>query len=135
MFRDRTPCADRQLRAGVAGPHDFSARNAPTRGDCHRVHRSGSSLGGQPFVGLAVLLRTSSMSVGLYTLAVGAHDGQSPHSEDEVYVELAGQCQMTVAEDTQELEFGSVVVVEKGVPHRFHDISNELRVLVFFAPA
>jgi hypothetical protein len=28
-----------------------------------------------------------------------------------------------------------VVYVAAGVPHRFHDITAELRILVFFAPA
>jgi quercetin dioxygenase-like cupin family protein len=41
---------------------------------------------------------------------------------------------MTVAGETRELGPGSIVFVEKGVSHRFHDIEEELRVLVLFAP-
>ena len=34
-------------------------------------------------------LRSSELSVGLYVLPVGALDGQSPHTEDEVYVVMS----------------------------------------------
>jgi quercetin dioxygenase-like cupin family protein len=33
------------------------------------------------------------------------------------------------------VEAGTVVFVEAGVDHRFYDIEEDLRVLVFFAPA
>jgi mannose-6-phosphate isomerase-like protein (cupin superfamily) len=78
--------------------------------------------------------RTASMSVGLYVLDPAAPDDQSPHEEDEVYVVLGGRCQMTVASETRQLGPGSIVLVEKGVSHRFHDIEEELSVLVLFAP-
>jgi mannose-6-phosphate isomerase-like protein (cupin superfamily) len=79
-------------------------------------------------------LRTTGMSAGLYVLAAGASDAQSPHSEDEVYVVVQGRSQMTVAEERRAVGPGSIVFVEAGAPHRFHDIEDELRVLVFFAP-
>ena len=39
------------------------------------------------------------------------------------------------ADEDREVQAGSVVYVAKTVEHRFHSIEEELRVLVFFAPA
>jgi quercetin dioxygenase-like cupin family protein len=38
-------------------------------------------------------------------------------------------------EEDREVAAGSVIFVAAEVEHRFHDISEELAVLVFFAPA
>ena len=42
---------------------------------------------------------------------------------------------MKVAADEREVKAGSVIFVAADVEHRFYDISEELVVLVFFAPA
>ncbi|MCP4363047.1 MAG: cupin domain-containing protein [Chloroflexi bacterium] len=80
-------------------------------------------------------LHESSMSMGLYVLAAGAKDPQSVHNEDEVYVVLQGQGQIMVDGENRPVQEGSVVFVAKHIEHRFHSISEELQVLVFFAPA
>ena len=80
-------------------------------------------------------LRRPSMSLGLYVLAPGAVDGQSPHTEDEVYVVLAGRGAFTAGIDTRGVSTGDTILVPAGVPHRFHDIVEELRLVVVFAPA
>jgi mannose-6-phosphate isomerase-like protein (cupin superfamily) len=80
-------------------------------------------------------LRRDSMSGGLYVLEAGATDPQEPHAEDEVYVVLAGRAAITVADRAQPVGPGSVVFVARTVPHRFHDVTERLSVLVFFAPA
>jgi mannose-6-phosphate isomerase-like protein (cupin superfamily) len=80
-------------------------------------------------------LRRDSMSCGLYVLEPGADDPQDPHQEDEVYLVLGGRAQLTVAGRAQPVGPGSVVFVARTVPHRFHDITERLSVLVFFAPA
>jgi quercetin dioxygenase-like cupin family protein len=80
-------------------------------------------------------VRHASLSVGLYVLAAGGVDGQRPHTEDEVYHVLDGRASITVGDDVRGVGPGSVVFVAAGVPHRFHDIEAELRILVFFAPA
>ena|SRR5215212_675072 len=80
------------------------------------------------------LVRENTMSVGLYVLKAGAVDAQSPHTEDEVYVVLAGAAQFTAANETRSVSFGDVIYVGAGVPHRFHDITDELRLIVVFAP-
>jgi quercetin dioxygenase-like cupin family protein len=80
-------------------------------------------------------LRVPSMSAGLYVLPAGAADPQRPHHEDEMYYVLRGRARFTAGDEDQEISAGSVLFVAAGVEHRFCDISEELAVLVFFAPA
>jgi quercetin dioxygenase-like cupin family protein len=80
-------------------------------------------------------LRVPSLSVGLYVLPADSADPQQPHSEDEVYYVVSGNAQIRVGAEERAVAAGSVVFVAAGVEHRFHSISEELRVLVFFAPA
>lgn len=79
-------------------------------------------------------LRQPSMSIGLYVLPAGATDGQSPHTEDEAYVVLAGRSRFTAGDETRDVGPGDTIFVPAGVPHRFHDITDELRLIVVFAP-
>lgn len=79
-------------------------------------------------------LREPSMSIGLYVLPAGATDGQSPHTEDEAYVVLAGRSRFTAGDATRDVAPGDTIFVPAGVPHRFHDITDELRLIVVFAP-
>ena len=90
------------------------------------------SAGGRPYL---EFLRVPALSVGLYTLEAGAVDGQSPHSEDEVYVVMSGRARITVGGGARDVGPGSVVYVPATVPHRFHDIAERLEILVVFAPA
>ena len=80
-------------------------------------------------------LRVPAMSVGVYTLAAGSSDPQKPHKEDEVYYVVRGRARMQVGSDDRAIREGSVIFVSANLEHRFHDISEELTVLVFFAPA
>lgn len=79
-------------------------------------------------------LREPSMSVGLYTLAAGAVDGQSPHTEDEIYVVLGGRSRFTSGGETVDVGPGDTLFVPAREEHRFHDITDELRLVVVFAP-
>ena len=80
-------------------------------------------------------LRRDSMSCGLYVLEPGADDPQEPHQEDEVYVVVAGRARLRMADQDRPVGPGSVLFVARTVPHRFHDVTERLSVLVFFAPA
>lgn len=80
-------------------------------------------------------VREPSMSIGLYVLPAGGVDGQSPHTEDEAYVVLAGRSRFTAGDQTRDVGPGDTIVVPAGVPHRFHDITDDLRLIVVFAPA
>ncbi|MGW3460945.1 cupin domain-containing protein [Streptomyces olivaceoviridis] len=79
-------------------------------------------------------LRERNMSVGLYALNAGEHDPQTPHGQDEVYLVVSGRASITVGLETTEVARGSVVYVPAGVAHKFHRISEDLRVLVVFSP-
>jgi mannose-6-phosphate isomerase-like protein (cupin superfamily) len=80
-------------------------------------------------------LKVPDLSMGLYVLPAGGTDPQSPHTEDEVYYVVSGQAKILVAEESRDVQAGSIVYVPKNVAHRFHSIEEELRILVFFAPA
>jgi mannose-6-phosphate isomerase-like protein (cupin superfamily) len=80
-------------------------------------------------------LRVPALSVGVYVLAAGAVDPQKPHKEDEVYYVVRGRAHMRIGDEEQLVKAGSVIFVAAGVEHLFFDVSEELEVLVFFAPA
>jgi mannose-6-phosphate isomerase-like protein (cupin superfamily) len=80
-------------------------------------------------------IRVPTLSVGLYELPAGGTDPQQPHTEDEVYHVVSGRATIRVGEEDREVGPGSVVFVAAAVPHRFHAITEDLAVLVFFAPA
>jgi len=80
-------------------------------------------------------LRVPAMSAGMYTLAVGTTDPQSPHKEDELYYVVRGKARMKAGNEDHAVAAGAVIFVAAGVEHRFYDIEEELAVLVFFAPA
>ena len=91
-----------------------------------------SSVRGQRYI---ELLQRDSMSVGVYRLAPGATDPQSPHAEDELYYVLAGRAILETPGKRTSVAPGTAVFVAKGVAHKFVEITSALEVLVFFAPA
>lgn len=80
-------------------------------------------------------LRTPSLSMGIYTLPAGSSDLQEPHAEDEVYYVTRGQASMRVGSDHRQISAGNIIFVAANVDHCFYDITEDLTVLVFFAPA
>jgi mannose-6-phosphate isomerase-like protein (cupin superfamily) len=80
-------------------------------------------------------LSVPDLSGGLYVLEAGATDPQSPHTEDELYVVMAGRGRIIVGDDEAAVGPGSVVFVAADVPHRFVDIVERLVILVAFGPA
>jgi mannose-6-phosphate isomerase-like protein (cupin superfamily) len=79
-------------------------------------------------------LREASVSAGVYRLPAGADDPQRPHAEDEVYVVLAGSARLVSGDDDREVHAGTVAFVPAGETHQFRDITDDLAVLVVFAP-
>ena len=79
-------------------------------------------------------LASDKLSVGLAVWPAGSADRQQPHREDEVYYVISGRGVMKVANEDRQVKPGSLVFVAAGVEHRFHDITEDLRVLVFWAP-
>lgn len=80
-------------------------------------------------------LRVPALSVGIYHLKAGQEDRQQPHTEDEVYYVLAGRAHFRAGGEQRAVQPGTILFVEKAVEHRFFDITEDLMVLVFFAPA
>lgn len=79
-------------------------------------------------------VRSAALSGGVYRLAAGAEDGQSPHAEDEVYVVTAGAAHLDVAGVRTPVRAGTLAYFPRRVPHRFVDITEDLEVAVVFAP-
>jgi len=80
-------------------------------------------------------LRVPDLSAGIYVIDAGGTDPQSPHTEDELYYVIAGRAIVSVGGETRPVVPGSLIFVEAGVPHRFHDIAERLGLLVAFGPA
>ena len=80
-------------------------------------------------------LKVPDLSMGLYVLPAGGEDPQSPHTEDEVYYVVSGRAKILVADESRNVQAGSIIHVAKNIAHRFHSIEEELKILVFFAPA
>lgn len=80
-------------------------------------------------------LRVPDLSAGLYVLEAGGVDPQSPHTEDELYHVVSGRARVTVGDDERDVIPGSLVFVAAHVPHKFHDITERLELVVFFGPA
>jgi mannose-6-phosphate isomerase-like protein (cupin superfamily) len=80
-------------------------------------------------------LRVPSLSMGVYHLEAEQEDRQQPHTEDEVYYVVAGRAKFRAGDEVKVAGPGSILFVERLVEHRFFDITENLTVLVFFAPA
>ena len=79
-------------------------------------------------------LRSPELSFGTYLLPAGGVDNQSPHAEDEIYVVTAGRARIVTPDGSAEVGPGSVIFVPAREEHRFVDITEDLALLVVFAP-
>ena len=79
-------------------------------------------------------LRRRGMSIGVYILPVGAEDKQTPHSADEVYIILSGRGRLRVVDEVVDVAPGALVSVDHGEDHQFVDVTEDLHMLVIFAP-
>jgi mannose-6-phosphate isomerase-like protein (cupin superfamily) len=80
-------------------------------------------------------LTVPELSLGLYNLPAGGEDLQTPHLEDEIYYVVSGRARLSAGDKDYPAEPGSILFVAKNIPHKFHDIEEDLHILVFFAPA
>ncbi len=87
---------------------------------------------GRPYLSF---LERASMRAGVYRLPAGSKDTQSPHGLDELYYVVAGRSGFTADGVTKSIGAGDVLYVEREVEHRFHDIEEDLELLVFFSTA
>lgn len=61
-------------------------------------------------------------------------DRQQPHAEDEIYVVLRGRSRFSAGADVRVGAPTDVIYAPAGVDHRFHDITEDLELIVVFAP-
>jgi len=80
-------------------------------------------------------LRVADLSVGTYSIPAGGTDEQSPHTEDEIYLVMAGRAVLEAGGDRASVRPGSVIYVPAGEVHRFTGITEDLAAVVLFAPA
>ena len=82
----------------------------------------------------AEFFRSSTLSLTVAHWPAGSVDDQQPHTEDEVYYVVSGRARLSVADEDTAVGAGSIAYVTAGAEHRFHDIEEDLAVLVLFAP-
>jgi quercetin dioxygenase-like cupin family protein len=80
-------------------------------------------------------LRVPGLSLGLYVLPRGGTDAQQPHGEDEVYHVIRGRGRFRLGADDRAVQPGSNLFAPAGEPYRFHSVTDEMHIVVFFAPA
>jgi mannose-6-phosphate isomerase-like protein (cupin superfamily) len=79
-------------------------------------------------------LHSGDLSFGTYQIPAGGTDDQSPHAEDEIYIVATGKARIVTPDDSAEVGPGAVIYVPAGEDHRFTDITEDLALLVIFAP-
>lgn len=79
-------------------------------------------------------LRVPALSVGTYSVPAGGPDTQQPHTEDEVYVVTAGRAVFEAAGRRVPVSAGTVLYVPAHEEHRFVEVTDDLAVVVVFAP-
>jgi mannose-6-phosphate isomerase-like protein (cupin superfamily) len=79
-------------------------------------------------------LRRPGFSMGMYLLPTGSKDAQHPHTADEVYIIERGRAQLEVEGERFDVGPGDVISVDRGRDHHFLNITEDLAVLVIFAP-
>jgi mannose-6-phosphate isomerase-like protein (cupin superfamily) len=100
--------------------------------DAGRFTRPGDSGSGNHWI---EHLRVTDLSVGTYSIRSGGTDDQVPHTEDEIYVVTAGRATLSAGSARAAVGPGAVIFVAAGEEHRFTDVSEDLALLVLFAPA
>ena len=80
-------------------------------------------------------LKHPALSSGIYVLKVGEPDLQKPHTEDEIYYVLQGQSRMVIGNQVLTVAQGDLIYVPAYQEHRFYDITEDLKLLVFFSSA
>jgi mannose-6-phosphate isomerase-like protein (cupin superfamily) len=79
-------------------------------------------------------LSTVDLSLGTYSIPAGGVDDQGPHTEDEIYVVQSGRATLVTDSGTAPVGPGSVIYVPAGETHRFTDVTEDLALIVVFAP-
>ena len=79
-------------------------------------------------------LRSGGLSVGLYRVARGAEGEERPRGEELAYLALEGRGRLRMGDEDFAVEPGSLFAVPARVEHGFHQVSEDLLLLVFSTP-
>ena len=79
-------------------------------------------------------MSSDDLSLGTYSIPAGGLDDQTPHTEDEIYMVRSGRATLVTTSGIVDVVPGSVVFVPAGEPHKFTEISEDLALVVVFAP-
>ncbi len=107
------------------------SRNVQTVFDLAQLNRQQAESGG-PWL---EFLNVPSLYCGVYHLAAGSRDSQAPHAEDEVYYVETGKSKFHLNGDEFDVRPGMVLYVPARKVHYFHEITEDLNLLVFFSRA
>ena len=78
-------------------------------------------------------LNAPSMHCGIYRLAKGSKDMQSPHDDDEMYYVVEGSAQLQVGDDVKRVRPGNLLYIRASEEHSFFEIEEDMVLLVLFA--
>jgi CMP/dCMP kinase len=79
-------------------------------------------------------LRTGGLSAGLYRVPRGSEGDARPRGEEEACLVLEGRGRFRMGDEEFAVAPGQLFTVPARVEHRFHSITEDLLLLVFFAP-
>ena len=73
--------------------------------------------------------------MGVYHIPAGTNDREThtPHDRDEVYIGVSGKGRLTSDGKQFNVDAETIIYVKAGVEHYFHDVTDDLTVLVFFS--
>lgn len=79
------------------------------------------------------IYNSETLRAGYYHLKKGATDDQNPHEFDEVYWIENGKSKIRIGERDFEIQKGDVIYVQAKHVHFFHEIEEDLDILVLFS--
>jgi mannose-6-phosphate isomerase-like protein (cupin superfamily) len=79
---------------------------------------------------VAYPIRHGTMRAGIY--APRGRDPQGPHTQDEIYIVIAGRGTFAKGEERRPFGPGDLIFVEAGAEHRFEDFTPDFATWVVF---
>jgi len=80
-----------------------------------------------------IFLDRASMRAEYLEYPAGHIDPQPPHDWDELYYIISGASAFTADGETSLIKGGDSIFVAAHIEHKFHDITEDLSVIVFFS--
>ncbi|MDR7417787.1 MAG: cupin domain-containing protein [Armatimonadota bacterium] len=81
------------------------------------------------------LLSRPGLTIGVLRVLPGGVDLQGTHDQDEIYAVVGGHGVLRLGDNDVPVGPGSIAVVPKGVPHRFHGNKDLLTLAYVLVPS